>query len=162
MIEKAMAIVSSCISRFSSTRGTSSPSTRITGWEPTLIWRSDARRSAAIFSRSLMCTGHLLWAWNVDSTALAGQKASEVRRHKAEVDCEAPRVGLKARARTQYRASCLLPSEQEQRGWLKAQGEETSAFCLLPSDLRGLLPSDLRSLLPSDFRSLFTVHSAAR
>src|SRR5713101_348958 len=57
MIEKAMAIVSSCMSRLSSTSGTSSPSTRITGWEPTLIWRSDARRSAAIFSRSLMCTG---------------------------------------------------------------------------------------------------------
>src|SRR5437764_2604056 len=59
MIEKAMAIVSSCISRFSSTSGTSSPSTRMTGCDPTLMWRSDARRSAAIFSRSLICTGHL-------------------------------------------------------------------------------------------------------
>src|SRR6185369_2997800 len=57
MIEKAMAIVSSCIRRLSSTSGSSSPSTRMTGCEPTLMCRSDARRSAAIFSRSLICTG---------------------------------------------------------------------------------------------------------
>ena len=37
LIEKAMAIVSSCISRLSSTSGTSSPSTRMTGCEPTLM-----------------------------------------------------------------------------------------------------------------------------
>src|SRR5262249_51915665 len=57
MMENAMAMVSSCMSRLSSTSGTSSPSTRMTGCEPTLMWRSDARRSAAIFRRSLMCTG---------------------------------------------------------------------------------------------------------
>src|SRR5207245_1943089 len=44
-----------------STRGVSSPSTRITGCEPTLIFRSDARLSAAIFSKSLMCTGSPRW-----------------------------------------------------------------------------------------------------
>src|SRR4029077_2336295 len=61
MIENAMAIVSSCISRLSSTSGVSSPSTRMTGCDPTLMWRSDARLSAAIFRRSLMCTGSPRW-----------------------------------------------------------------------------------------------------
>src|SRR5215203_7362802 len=53
-MENAMAMVSSCISRLSSPSGTRSPSTRITGWLPTLRWRSDAFRSTAILSRSLM------------------------------------------------------------------------------------------------------------
>src|SRR4051794_25986968 len=54
IIENAMAMVSSCIRRLSSPRGRRSPSTRITGWLPTLRWRSDALRSTAILSRSLM------------------------------------------------------------------------------------------------------------
>src|SRR5688572_8368547 len=54
MIENAIAMVSSCIRRLSSGSGNRSPSTRITGWLPTLRCRSEALRSTAIFSRSLM------------------------------------------------------------------------------------------------------------
>jgi hypothetical protein len=53
IIENAIAMVSSCIRRLSSTSGTSSPSMRSTGWLPTLRWRSDALRSTPIFNRSL-------------------------------------------------------------------------------------------------------------
>ena len=55
MIENAIAMVSSCMRRLVSTSGSSSPSMRITGCEPTFRCRSDAFRSDAIFSRSLMC-----------------------------------------------------------------------------------------------------------
>ena len=55
MMENAMAMVSSCMRRFVSTSGISSPLMRSTGCEPTFRWRSDAFRSDAIFSRSLMC-----------------------------------------------------------------------------------------------------------
>src|SRR5579864_3196718 len=54
MIENAIAMVSSCISRLSSPSELSSPSMRSTGWLPTFRWRSDAFRSIAILSRSLM------------------------------------------------------------------------------------------------------------
>src|SRR5258707_9183669 len=53
IIENAMAMVSSCISRLSSPKAIRSPSMRITGWLPTLRWRSEAFRSTAIFNRSL-------------------------------------------------------------------------------------------------------------
>ena len=36
MMENAIAMVSSCMSRLVSTSGTSSPATRMTGWLPTL------------------------------------------------------------------------------------------------------------------------------
>ena len=57
MMENAMAMVSSCMRRLVSTRGTSSPLMRSTGCDPTFRWRSDALRSEAIFRRSLMCIG---------------------------------------------------------------------------------------------------------
>ena len=57
MIEKAIAIVSSCISRRMSVSGMSVPSMRMTGNAPTFRCRSDAFRSTAIFSRSLICMG---------------------------------------------------------------------------------------------------------
>ena len=56
MIEKASAIVSSCIRRGCSVIAIRRPSTRITGYEPTLRCRSEAPFSAADLSRSLMCT----------------------------------------------------------------------------------------------------------
>src|SRR5688572_8836870 len=55
MMENAMAMVSSCMRRFVSTSGSSSPLMRSTGCEPTFRWRSDALRSDAIFRRSFMC-----------------------------------------------------------------------------------------------------------
>jgi hypothetical protein len=55
MMENAIAMVSSCMSRFVSTRGISSPLMRSTGCDPTFRWRSEALRSDAIFNRSLMC-----------------------------------------------------------------------------------------------------------
>src|ERR1700687_2641744 len=61
MIENAMAMVSSCIRRLSSPSGVSSPSMRSTGGLPTLRWRSEALRSIAILSRSLMFIAALLW-----------------------------------------------------------------------------------------------------
>src|SRR6185295_668470 len=54
MIENAIAMVSSWRSLFNSASGTRSPSMRMTGWLPTFKWRSDAFRSTAILSRSLM------------------------------------------------------------------------------------------------------------
>src|SRR5882724_6464456 len=55
MIEKAMAMVSSCDNRLSSLSGVRCPLMRSTGWLPTLRCRSEALRSVATFSRSLMC-----------------------------------------------------------------------------------------------------------
>src|SRR3990172_6586536 len=55
MMDNAMAMVSSCMSRFISTRGTSSPAIRMTGWLPTLRCKSEAFRSDATFNKSLMC-----------------------------------------------------------------------------------------------------------
>src|SRR5262245_28516175 len=55
MMENAIAMVSSCMSRLVSTSGISSPLIRSTGWEPTFRCRSEALRSDAIFSRSLIC-----------------------------------------------------------------------------------------------------------
>jgi hypothetical protein len=55
MMENAMAMVSSCMSRLVSTSGISSPLMRRTGWDPTFRCRSDAFRSEAILSRSFMC-----------------------------------------------------------------------------------------------------------
>src|SRR5215468_3709256 len=55
MMENAMAMVSSCMRRLVSTSGMSSPLMRSTGCDPTFRWRSEALRSDAIFSRSLMC-----------------------------------------------------------------------------------------------------------
>src|SRR6202171_4702335 len=55
MMENAIAMVSSCMSRRMSVNGVSTPSTRRTGNELTFRCRSDALRSTAIFRRSLMC-----------------------------------------------------------------------------------------------------------
>src|SRR5262245_24931068 len=55
MMENAIAMVSSCMSRLVSTSGMSSPLMRSTGCDPTLRWRSEAFRSDAIFKRSLIC-----------------------------------------------------------------------------------------------------------
>src|SRR5512140_1269111 len=60
MMENAMAMVSSCMSLLESTAGMRVPSTRMTGWDPTLRWRSLAPWSMAIFNRSLMCMDGLL------------------------------------------------------------------------------------------------------